>query len=262
MLDRSVPHENPSEYRDVVAVRTDARGKVVSIVIDRPEKRNAVDLSTLKEIADAQAVAHDCGARVVVLSGAPPAFCSGADLAGVELGEFTDTLLSVLRGFGALDALTIAAVDGPALGAGTQLAAACDLRVATAASRFGVPAAKLGLAVDRWTVERVAQEAGWSIARYMLLTGESMTADALVGGFVHRLGDREAALTWADELSLLAPLTIKAHKTILEGVSSAPARSVSEADMERARLAAWNSADADEGRLAFMEKRAPRFEGR
>ena len=255
-------HENPSEYGENVTVRIEVRGRVVSAVIDRAEKRNAVDLETLHAIAEAQSMVRESGARVLVLSGAPPAFCSGADLTGVELGVFTDTLLSVLRGFGALDVLTVAAVDGPALGAGTQLAAACDLRVATASSRFGVPAAKLGLAVDRWTVERVAQEAGWSPARYMLLTGESIEASALLGGFVHRIGNVDDALAWAEELSLLAPLTIAAHKTILEGVSAASGRDVSDDHMEKARLAAWNSDDAAEGRRAFMEKRAPRFEGR
>lgn len=254
--------KNPSEYGENVAVRTEVRGRVVSVVIDRPEKRNAVDLETLHAIADAQTMVRRSDARVLVLSGAPPAFCSGADLTGVELGVFTDTLLSVLRGFGALDVLTVAAVDGPALGAGTQLAAACDLRMATASSRFGVPAAKLGLAVDRWTVERVTQEAGWSPARYMLLTGEPIEAATLLGGFVHRIGDVNDALAWADELALLAPLTIAAHKSILEGVSSAPGREVSDDQMESARLAAWNSDDAVEGRRAFMEKRAPRFEGR
>ncbi len=245
-----------------MAVRTEVRGRVVSVVIDRPEKRNAVDLETLHAITEAQTMVRESGARVLVLSGAPPAFCSGADLAGVELGVFTDTLLAVLRGFGALDALTVAAVDGPALGAGTQLAAACDLRVATASSRFGVPAAKLGLAVDRWTVERVAQEAGWSPARFMLLTGESMEAASLLGGFVHRIGNVSDALVWADELSLLAPLTIAAHKSMLEGVSAASGREVSDETMERVRLAAWNSEDAAEGRRAFMEKRSPRFDGR
>ena len=244
-----------------MSVRVEWFDAVCSIVIDRPEKRNAVDLATLRDIANAQNEARS--ARVVVLSGAPPAFCSGADLAGVEVGEFTDTLLDVLRGFGRLPGITIAAVDGPALGAGTQLAAACDVRVATPSSKFGVPAAKLGLAVDRWTVARVGREAGWSAARFMLLTGEAVTAEALFGSFVHRLGDVASAFEWARELSQLAPLTIQAHKMALESMfGDGAAASFSVAEVEAARLAAWASADADEGRRAFMEKRPPRFEGR
>ena len=97
---------------------------------------------------------------MLVLTGAPPAFSAGADLTGVEEGEFARLLAEVLRGFTELPIPTIAAVDGPALGAGTQLAVACDLRVATPASRFGIPAARLGLVVDHWTVERLARELG------------------------------------------------------------------------------------------------------
>ena len=113
---------------------------------------------------------------MLVLTGAPPAFSAGADLTGVEEGEFARLLGQVLRGFTELPIPTIAAVDGPALGAGTQLAVACDLRVATPASRFGIPAARLGLVVDHWTVERLARELGWPIARAMLLAAETYDA--------------------------------------------------------------------------------------
>lgn len=248
-----------------VAVQVTWIDSICSIRIDRPDKRNAVDLATLREIASAQAEAASHQARVVVVSGAPPAFCSGADLGGVELGEFTDVLLSVLRGFGALDCITLASVQGAALGAGSQLAAACDLRIASSDARFGVPAAKLGLAVDTWTIARLGREAGWSTARRILLTGEAMSATELVGGFVHRIGDHGEALAWAEQLSQLAPLTVKAHKLALERlfdeeVDASSARSAN--DVERARLAAWESTDAIEGRAAFLEKRSPRFDGR
>lgn len=241
---------------------------MLSVTIDRPETRNAVDLTTLQELERALNDIDD--ARVIVLSGAPPAFCSGADLGGVELGEFTDTLLRVLKLFGASPVITIAAVDGPALGAGTQLAAACDLRMATPTSKFGVPAAKLGLAVDRWTVARVMAEAGASVARRMLLTGEVATASELVGGFVHRLGTVDEAREWASGLCDLAPLTIRAHKLAIESLMGAGSSFDVGSDMENdvvndtveaARLAAWNSADADEGRRAFKEKRTPHFRG-
>jgi enoyl-CoA hydratase len=241
-----------------VAVLVEWFESVCKVVIDRPDKRNAVDLATLQAVHEAQATAVSGGARVLVLTGTPPAFCSGADLGGVELGEFTDTLLSVLRGFGSMDCVTLAAIDGPALGAGSQLAAACDLRIATPKSKFGVPAAKLGLAVDSWTVERIGREAGWSAARYMLLSAEAIHADELVGGFVHRLGNLDDAMTWAHEMSLLAPLTIKAHKMALERLSGAD---ISREAVEHARLAAWASNDANEGRQAFLEKRKPDFLG-
>ncbi len=233
-------------------------GSVCKVVIDRPEKRNAVDLATLLDLRQAQESASRGGARVLLLTGTPPAFCSGADLGGVELGEFTETLLAVLHGFGRLDCVTLVAVDGPALGAGSQLAASCDLRMATSLSKFGVPAADLGLAVDSWTVERIGREAGWSAARYMLLSAQPMLAQDLLGGFVHRLGTVDDAMTWAQEMSQLAPLTIRAHKKALERLGG---MEISMQEVEQARLAAWASEDAAEGRQAFLEKRPPKFTG-
>jgi enoyl-CoA hydratase len=241
-------------------VRVEWRDRVLVITIDRPERRNAVDHATLLALSEAQRAAAEGGARVVVLTGAPPAFSAGADLNGVENGAFVAALVAALRGFTELGAITLAAVDGPALGAGTQLAIACDLRLATPTSVFGIPAAKLGLAVDRWTIERLAREFGWSIARAMLLGAVTYRGEQLhVTGGVHRLGELADALVWADELAELAPLTIAAHKLGLERAAPAPGF---DPVFEQAREAAWASADAEEGRTAFLDKRRPRFEGR
>ncbi|MGD9704212.1 MAG: enoyl-CoA hydratase-related protein [Acidimicrobiia bacterium] len=240
-------------------VRTEWRERVLVATIDRPTRRNAVDHETLLSLRAAQVAAVEGDARAFVLTGAPPAFCAGADLTGVESGEFTRVLLDVLQSFGRLPFACIAAVDGPALGAGTQLAIACDLRVATPSSRFGIPAAKLGLVVDHWTVERLAREVGWSIARNMLLTATAYDASALVApGFVHRLGGLDEALGWAEEIALLAPLTIAGHKLGLEQSGAVPAHDDLVAE---ARERAWASADAEEGRIAFLAKRPPRFTG-
>jgi len=233
------------------------RSGVMVVTLDRPERRNAVDHATLLALLEAQHQA--ASARVLVLTGAPPAFSAGADLTGVEEGEFAAALGQVLRGFTELPIPTIAAVDGPALGAGTQLAVACDLRVATPGSRFGIPAARLGLVVDHWTVERLARELGWSIARAMLVAAEQYDAMALhAAGAVHRLGGLDDALAWAREIAGLAPLTIAGHKLALE--RSGPPPQPDEA-VEAARRAAWASADAEEGRRAFLEKRPARFTG-
>lgn len=242
------------------SVRTEWKDRTLVVTIDRPHRRNAVDHATLLELRAAQLAAADGGARALVLTGAPPAFCAGADLSGVEDQEFVRALLDVLQGFGALPFTCIAAIDGPALGAGSQLAIACDVRVATPGSPFGVPAAKLGLAVDHWTVERLVREAGGSIARNMLLTATTYDAASLVApGFVHRLGDLDVALAWAAEIAELAPLTIAAHKLALE--RSAPPPDVDEL-VQAARARAWASADMAEGRQAFLEKRRPQFTGR
>lgn len=237
--------------------RDDVAHGVVVMTLDRPERRNAVDHETLVQLRAAQRELGD--ARVVVLTGEPPAFCAGADLHGVEEGEFARLLHEVLRGFTELTVPVMASVDGPALGAGTQLAIACDLRVATPGSRFGIPAARLGLVVDHWTVERLTREVGWPVARSMLLAAETVDAGRLHSmGAVHRMGDLAEALDWAAELARLAPLTIAGHKLALE--RSAPSPS-SDPLVEAARARAWASADAVEGRTAFLEKRPPLFTG-
>jgi enoyl-CoA hydratase/carnithine racemase len=232
---------------------------VVLVWLDRPERRNALDHATLLELRDAQLVAEKSEARALVVAGRGSVFCAGADLTGVEGGEFVAALTAVLRGFGALAMPTIAAVHGAALGGGMQLALACDLRVAVPASRFGIPAARLGLVIDEWTIARMAREVGWSIARDMLVAASTYETDALhAAGFVHRVGDVDTAVAWAGELTRLAPLTMAAHKLTLERLAPAlPA----DADVTAARERAWRSTDAEEGRRAFLEKRPPDFRG-
>lgn len=240
--------------------RDDVGHGVVVLTLDRPERRNAVDHPTLLALVDAQdALRVEGGTRVVVLTGEPPAFCAGADLQGVDAGVFSADLHRVLRGFTELPFPVIAAVDGPALGAGVQLATACDLRVAAPGSVFGIPAARLGLMVDQWTVDRVARELGWAVARGMLVAAETYDADRLhAAGAVHRLGGLDVALAWAGELAALAPLTMAGHKLALE-VGAGP--TVHEPAVAAARAVAWSSADAEEGRRAFLEKRPAVFRG-
>jgi len=243
-----------------MTVHLEHRAHVALVTIDRPERRNAVDHETLLALRRVQAEAMTAGSRCLVLTGAPPAFCAGADLGGVESGDFAVALSAALRGFTELPIPTIAAIDGPALGAGTQLVVACDLRVATERSVFGIPAAKLGLAVDHWTIERLARELGWSIARAMLIAATTYRTEQLVAaGAVHRVGGLDDALAWAAEIAELAPLTMAAHKLGLEASGTAPTL---DAGFERARDAAWASADAEEGRTAFLAKRPPTFTGR
>ena len=104
-----------------ISVSLDWRDQVAVVTINRPDKRNAVDVATLHALRQAQLDALAGSARVLVLTGAPPAFCAGADLAGVHEDEFHEALQVVLQGFTQLPFVTMAAVDGPALGAGAQL---------------------------------------------------------------------------------------------------------------------------------------------
>ena len=179
-------------------IRTEARGHVVVLTLDRPERRNAVDLATLEALA-AELAACGGDVRALVVTGAGGHFCAGADLTGVEDAAFADRLRIVLDGLRTAPFVTIAAADGAALGAGTQLAIACDLRVATPQASFGIPAGRLGLAVDAWTVERLCQLAGHGSARAMLLAAEVVKGDeAHRLGMVQRLGGLDEALAWAD----------------------------------------------------------------
>jgi enoyl-CoA hydratase len=238
-----------------VTVHAERRDSVVLLTIDRPHRRNAVDHDALDALAHHldDAVASD--ARAIVLTGAGGHFCAGADLTGLEDAGFATVLRGVLDRLTNVPIPTIAAVDGAALGAGTQLASFCDLRVATTTATFGIPAAKLGLMVDTVTVQRVVALAGGGTARAMLLAAGTVDGQrAFDIGFVQRLGGLDEALAWAAEIAALAPLTIAGHKLTLEHPDDVDA-------VDAAFRKAWASADVTEGRAAFLERRPARFTG-
>ena len=241
-------------------IRTERRGAVALLTIDRPDRRNAVNLEmcvALREAVDAAVVGD---ARAIVLTGAGGHFCAGADLSGVEGDGFRQALTALLDALGNAPIVAIAAVSGAALGAGTQLAVACDLRVAAPDARFGIPAARLGLVVDHWTVQRLQLLAGAGPARAMLLAADEVDGDAAVRlGLAQRAGTLDDAIAWAEEIAGLAPLTIAAHKLALNRLEPALG---DHPDVEAARRRAWESADVAEGMAAFRERRRPEFKGR
>jgi enoyl-CoA hydratase len=238
-----------------VTLHRDRRGKVALLTIDRPERRNAVDHDTLVELGNGIDQAVGDGARVLVLTGAGGHFCAGADLTGLEDAGFASVLRGVLDRLTSVPIATIAAVDGAALGAGTQLASFCDLRVATETATFGIPAAKLGLMVDGGTVSRVVALAGAGPTREMLLAASTVDGRrAYELGMVQRIGGLDDALAWAEEIASLAPLTIAGHKLTLE-------RGGDDHAVADAFARAWSSADVREGRAAFHERRKPDFTG-
>ncbi len=241
-------------------IHLEDRGPVAVLTIDRAERRNAVDHEALGQLLEA--LAATSAARVVVLTGAGGHFCAGADLTGVEDEGFTDLLRQVLAALRDDPRPFIAAVDGAALGAGTQLAIACDLRVGTPGARFGIPAARLGLMVDHWTVERLSLLAGAGPTRAMLLGAETYSGeDAERLGFVQRVGDLDAALGWADEIAALAPLTLAGLKLALNRLEMPVGRG-DDPDVLDAWSRAWTSEDLQEGMAAFRERRRPVFHGR
>ena len=145
------------------------------------------------------------------MTGEGTAFCSGADLHTVGDAGFLDALYAMLQRVVEVPVPVVAAVNGPAIGAGTQLAIAADLRVVDPGAVFGLPTAGLGLAVDPWTVRRLALLAGGGPARRMLLACERLDVTA-AAGLVDRLGTPDDALAWAAEMAELAPLTLAYNK--------------------------------------------------
>lgn len=232
---------------------------VVLLTIDRPERRNAINTEACVALKAAVDAALADGARAIVLTGAGGHFCAGADLSGVEGSDFRASLRVLLDTLTTVPLPVMAAVQGAALGAGTQLAVACDLRMASPDARFGIPAAKLGLMVDHWTVQRLSRVAGYSTAQAMLLGAEEFDGRAAVRlGLAQREGSLADALAWAGQVAELAPLTIAGHKLALHRLEGPP----DDLDVDAALQKAWSSEDLVEGMAAFKERRLPRFQGK
>jgi len=259
-------------------IRWELRDGIGIAVIDRPARRNALNAELAGELRGHLLGARDL--RAVVVTGEGKAFCAGADLArrfddvATVDGQGTDSFRPAFEQL--LDAIVdhpapvIAAVNGHALGAGLQLAVACDLRVVQPGAQLGIPASKLGVMLSVANIARLALLVGQGPARDLLLTGRSVDAcEALSLGLVHRVVDeaRAAAIDWATELARLAPLSVTGHKRALNLIAAKQMLVAGVDDEARAEVAAieagaFASADLQEGLAAFAEKRAPRFEGR
>ncbi|MDO5502686.1 MAG: enoyl-CoA hydratase [Actinomycetia bacterium] len=241
-------------------IRAELWKRVGIITIDRHERRNALDLQHVEAL---QAAVDDLlaeGVRSMVITGSGTSFCAGADLGGVYGPGFRDALYSALDAISSAPVPVIAAVNGPAIGAGTQVAIACDLRVAAPGAKFAIPTARNGLAVDPWTIRRLALTAGGGVARALLLGCEQYGADrAYDRGLVDRLGSLDDALDWAEDLATAAPLTLAYSKRALESLFEP--RPWGE-DLDEDFAAVWESEDVEEGVRARMEKRKPDFQGR
>ncbi|TLF82556.1 enoyl-CoA hydratase [Nocardia cyriacigeorgica] len=234
-------------------------GDVVTIELQREERRNALNIELVTQLRDAVIDAAE-QARVIVLTGRGPIFSAGADLGGVYSEEFLDRLLEMLHTIESAPVPVISAINGAALGAGVQLALASDLRVLEPDSYIAIPAAKLGITVDRWTVRRLVSLIGGGPARTILLGAESVSAEDAYGfGFANRIGTLADAQAWAKSIAELAPLSLRHLKLVLNDDGT---RDPENAQQREALEAAWTSADAQEGRLARQEKRAAKFQGR
>lgn len=252
------------------------RGAVRVLTIDNPAKRNALDFGALEELEAACADAARDRVRCVVLRGAgDAAFSSGFDLAEMSLvnarGERPDE--AVERAADALAAVpcpTIAFLNGPAYGGAFELAVTCDLRVARAGVLLGMTPAKLGVVYPEGGLRRFLDLVGAARTRELFLVGRPVDAEtALAWGLVNRVVDaadgEAAAMAIADEIAANAPLAVQGMKRILQLLEGTHERGLEGPEREEIALLrrrAFESADIQEGRAAFQERRPPRFSGR
>ncbi|MHA7653337.1 enoyl-CoA hydratase [Mycobacterium sp. ML4] len=233
---------------------------VMTIELQRPERRNALNSQLVEELREALLKAGGGEARAVVLTGQGTAFCAGADLSGDAFAaDYPDRLVELHRVMDAVPVPVIGAINGPAIGAGLQLAMQCDLRVVAPDAFFQFPTSKYGLALDNWSIRRLSSLVGHGRARAMLLTAEKLAADvALQTGMANRIGTLADAQEWADEISGLAPLAIQHAKRVLNDDGS-----IEEPRPEHKDLfdRAWGSQDVIEAQVARIEKRPPNFQG-
>jgi enoyl-CoA hydratase len=236
-------------------------GDVVTLELRRPERRNALDTAHCVALREGVEAAVESDARVIVITGQGSSFCAGADLEGDSFPEeFPEALERLLRAIDGAPVPVVAAVNGPAVGGGTQLAIACDLRVVADGAFFEIPSTRLGIAVNNWTIKRLASLAGGGVARTILLGGERVDADAaFVSGLANKRGDLAVAQEWASAITELAPLALRHLKLVFndDGTHDEPTP-----DQWAAFGAAWRSEDMKEARRARKEKRKPKFLGR
>jgi crotonobetainyl-CoA hydratase len=257
------------------AALVEKRGNVLIITINRPEARNAVNSAVSTAVGDALTQAQeDPDVRAVVITGAGQSFCAGADLKAIsrrenlyhpDHGEWG--FAGYVRHF--IDKPTIAAVNGTALGGGTELALASDLVVAAESAEFGLPEVKRGLIAAAGGVFRIIDQLPRKIGLELLYTGEPISAaDAAKWGLINEVvpdgTELDAALAMAERITVNAPLAVQASKRVAYGADDGVI-----ADDEpgwgrtvREFPTLLKSEDAKEGPLAFAEKRQPVWKAR
>ncbi len=243
-------------------------GALTTVTLNRPDKRNALNVDLLQALCSAVAAAEtDATQRILILRGAGPVFCSGLDLAeAAEPGrahESADLVHRTLHALGATRLVTIAAVQGAAIAGGAGLMSACDFAVATRDAKFGYPEIRRGL-VPALIMTFLRRQLRERDARELLLLGKLFDAThAHAIGLLNRVVADEAALdlevrTLVSSLLQGAPDALAETKKLLVELWPSPlGRDLDSAHAHH--LAARDSAEAKEGIAAFIEKRAPKW---
>jgi len=243
-------------------------GRVATLTLNRPEVRNALDTETVAEMH--QALAEVSQARVIILTGAGErAFVSGADIRSIRERRRDDALASInsrlMSAIESHDAITIAAVNGYALGGGCELALACDVRIACDEAVFGLPEPSLGIIPGAGGTQRLPRIVGLGRAKQMILTGERWDArSALQYGLVSQVVPRgelmATARVIAEKILLLSPLALRLAKRALNASLEMPL-AAGLAYESTLQAITYESSDKAEGTSAFLEKRKAVFKG-
>jgi enoyl-CoA hydratase/carnithine racemase len=245
-------------------------GPVLTLTLNRPERLNAFNTEMFLEVGRAaEAVSRHSDVRIVVFTGSGRAFSSGADLSDIAEGRvdirgdsFEARIREAQKAFDLVEAIpkpTIAAMNGHAVGAGLQLALACDFRIAVRGAKLGLPDVKNGFIPGLGATTRLPKLIGLARAKELIMTGDLIASErALEIGLVHQFVAEDelepAVRVLCDQLLLRAPLALAAAKELLN--SEAP---LDQAAAIQARL--FRTADVMEGISSFLEKRPPRFVG-
>jgi enoyl-CoA hydratase len=254
-------------------IRSERRGPVELLTLDRPKAFNALDRAALEELLDCcERLGADASVRSVVLTGEGRAFAAGADIAEMrghdaqQAEAFSRLGQAVMDAFESLPVPTIAAVNGLALGGGCELACACDWIYASEKARFGQPEVKLGLIPGFGGTGRLVRRIGSAWAKELVLGGEPIDAEtALRIGLVNRLFAPDAlvasTLDAAEKIAAKGPHAIATAKRVILQGQDADARTAHALEQAAFGLICAG-AERAEGMDAFLEKREPSFEER
>jgi enoyl-CoA hydratase len=245
-------------------------GRLATLTVDRPAVRNALDTDTVREFHLALDEVTRARAGALIITGAgDKAFVSGADINAIRARGRDDALASINSRLMAAvedhEAISIAAVNGYALGGGCELALACDLRLAAEEAVFGQPEPAIGIIPGAGATQRLPRIVGLGRAKEMILTGARWDArQALAAGLVSAVVPRAelmaAARALAERVLALGPLAVRLSKKALNASSQMPL-AAGLAYESTAQALTFGSRDKLEGTAAFLEKRKPDFTG-